>query len=157
MRRNAALDDALYTIFRHDPESPFACFYCGESASTLDHQPPVSRIYDYRAMGLRHECYVKVPACEECNNLLGATLTLDLLEREMVLRRKLEERYRRALEMPPWARGELRQLRGRLRQHVENHQRRRDWIQRRLDYSRGINAFLETVELGDGPVRVVSW
>ena len=42
--------DGLYAVFRHDSENPWTCFYCGEPASTLDHQPPISRVSDYRAV-----------------------------------------------------------------------------------------------------------
>lgn len=150
--------EVQYKMFRHDQDNPFVCFYCGEPASTMDHQPPISRVYDYRAMGLQYECYVKVPCCEQCNSLLGATLTLDLIERQAVLKRRLEDKYHRVLDTPPWKPGEPRaKLVGRLREHVENHRKRREWIQARLDYAGGINAYLDAVESDSGPFRLVSW
>ncbi len=134
-----------YSIFWHDREVKFRCFYCGEPASTLDHQPPKSRVSDYESLRLRHETYVKVPCCEECNALLGAALTVDLIEREMLAKSRLDERYGRLVEIREWTDREIRDkgFVGGLRATVKSFKAKQEWVRRRLDYAGGINAWID--------------
>lgn len=127
-------------------ESYFQCFYCGDPADTMDHQPPISRINGYRQLGLMHEFYVKVPCCRECNSLLGNTLTEDLIERDLLAKEKITKKYKRDLALPLWDENEVNELGRNLREGIKNTRLRKEWIEERLDYSGGINSWLEETE-----------
>ena len=59
----------IYKVFRHNPQNPFICFYCGDPADTADHCPPLNRVDSYRGLGAGREFYVKVACCAECNKI----------------------------------------------------------------------------------------
>jgi hypothetical protein len=65
----------LYHRFydRHYTENRYECFYCSTPADTLDHVPPLSWIEAYGLENLRRARtpLSLVPACGECNSLLG--------------------------------------------------------------------------------------
>lgn len=56
------------------------CFYCGEFSQHDDHVPPTSRYHDFMAM---YDCHppLLIPACKQCNSLLGDSLQRDIYER----------------------------------------------------------------------------
>lgn len=58
----------------------YTCFYCGEFSQTLDHVPPTSRYHDFMSLFDSH-VPIFVPACNQCNGLLGDSLQRDLYER----------------------------------------------------------------------------
>jgi len=148
----------LYTRIVHDENDRWACFYCGEPATTMDHQPPISRVDDYRAIGLRREVYVKVNCCKECNSLLGDHLTDTLIERELLAKRSLEKRYLNLVRQPEWTNKEIRRLapRGGLREYIKNAQEAQERLFNRLDYSGGINSYIEKYEDDDYQEFVVT-
>lgn len=148
--------DGLYTLMRHDPENPFSCFYCGEPASGVDHQPPISRVSDYQSIQLKREIYLKVPCCEECNNLVGEELTIDLLERERFVKHKLDKKYRKLADSPYWTEKELAQLKGRLKEHIENHVNRLEWLERRINYSGGVQWYADSLDNPESKLYLAS-
>lgn len=66
------------------------CFYCGASATGFDHVIP------YSVCGENTEL---VPACFECNSLLGATIFDSVWEKKSYLVRAIAKKYREILEM----------------------------------------------------------
>lgn len=56
------------------------CFYCGENAQADDHVPPTSRYHDFMCLYDSHPPLL-VPACNQCNRVLGNSLQRDLYER----------------------------------------------------------------------------
>lgn len=78
------------------------CLYCGVVADSLDHWPPV-------AMGQRAPGGFMLPACRECNRLVGDTPG-DLVARIDHVRAALSRRYAKALKAPTWEPEELDEL-----------------------------------------------
>jgi 5-methylcytosine-specific restriction endonuclease McrA len=148
MKRDQALATwgDLYRLFRPGRYGGeyFKCFYCGDPADEIDHQPPVTRVADYRTLGLDHEMYITVPCCRECNQLLSDALTADLLEREVLLKNKLAKKYRRLLDSRTWTDQDIAdaELRGSLKKLVKGHAKVKDRIELRIDYADGVRAFL---------------
>ncbi len=126
---------------------PFVCFYCGQAANTLDHCPPISRIDDYRALGLAREQFLRVPACGECNMLAADTIQPSLIEREMYVKQQLEQRYRKLLAMPVWTQTEIARLGRNLRSRIQRDICRKAVIVARIDYGAGINHYIHTLEI----------
>ena len=150
-RDHNSIYNAMYIILRHEEANPFTCFYCGDPANTLDHQPPISRINDYRALGLGYEEYVKVPCCAECNGLLSNTLTTNLLARCEFLKDKLRKRYRHVLNVPRWTSSEIiaSEVRGNIKKKIVRHSLDRRRIESRYGYSKGILFWLNAIKNDD--------
>lgn len=85
----------------------FGCFYCGEPAWTIDHCPPVSWLESTRMhyMIRRKIGFYTVRCCSECNTALGSKGLFTLLERVSFLRKKLEDKYEKQVNL--WAEDEL--------------------------------------------------
>jgi hypothetical protein len=112
------------------------CVYCGVASSGYDHVPPlhfVSRLDDRDrwAFDLR-----KLPACPECNSLLGGCLKTTIRERRAIIKAKLRSRYRCVLGMPAWDEDELDELGPSLRGNVRNHAKFSTYIKKRLGYGK---------------------
>jgi 5-methylcytosine-specific restriction endonuclease McrA len=93
------------------------CYYCGGPASTTDHVIPrsVLRCFDYEADPQAHAKLIKgrrleVPACHECNTLLGSTYQETLQQRKAFLKSKLRKRYKKVLKLPTWTAEEIEEL-----------------------------------------------
>ena len=68
------------------------CIYCGQPANTRDHLIPRTMTGEaWRTVVLT------VPACKECNNLLGPAPLVTITERRAFVHAKLRKRYRSAL------------------------------------------------------------
>lgn len=150
-RRQARLSyEELYSPFWPERTASYLqCFYCGDPAETMDHQPPISQVDAYRTLGLQYEFYVKVPCCRECNGLLGDSLTDDLIDREREVKAKLEARYKNQLRFGSWEDADIDSLGPNLQSAVREGKRQFDRTMARLDYAGGINAWLGKVEFGD--------
>lgn len=83
------------------------CFYCGEPATDLDHVIPQCMLRVKRRTKGRYQGDLVVPACRECNGLLGAALLPTLEDRFYYARVKLADRYRKVIAMPDWEQDEL--------------------------------------------------
>ena len=84
------------------------CIYCGEPATGLDHIPPKY----WRPILLSHglaqpNTFRTVPACGECNSILGKRPFFTLAERKTYVRGRLWEKYERFCLSPSWSRSEL--------------------------------------------------
>ncbi len=90
-------------------ENRLNCFYCGELATCEDHVIPHSMRY---AMGINRRDYGTdtLPACHECNGLLGSNVFDTLTERKTYLDTALRKRYANELHYKPWSQAELEEL-----------------------------------------------
>ena len=105
MRTGNRRADALYTHIRG-----IQCVYCGERANTEDHLQPRSHVAKLLGIINLREALgrlVTVPACLECNSLVGAKIFLTTGAKRRYIQAKLRHRYRRVLEMPAWSNKEL--------------------------------------------------
>lgn len=139
----------MYEFFRHDPDKPFTCFYCGQPADTVDHVPPLSRVNDYRSLKLEREIYVKVACCGECNTLLGNSLQESIVEREDHLKELLADKYKRLTKCLNWTKEALdeAEMTGSLRRYCKQEHEKKQWIIGRLRYYNGVRAFLEKFDI----------
>lgn len=118
------------------PYGRHTCVYCGDSAPSLDHVPPVSSLY--MMIGSVPEsklpkCYT-VPACMECNSILGAVGKFTVHARAMELKSRLKKRYKKILSLPSWSEEELSQLSDALREHVMLGIAKRESLKLRLSF-----------------------
>jgi len=116
------------------------CVYCGEPADTLDHVPPLSRVDDYRALGVHRERYLLVKSCKPCNVALGDSLQNDVLERIEVIKRRLRKKLGRRDTGYVWSDDDLTELGPNLRSHVGSAMRKTESLVRRIDYRGGLRA-----------------
>lgn len=91
------------------------CTYCGVPADTLDHTIPQSVVNAAADAGLSLAAlsrvrYLVVPACRECNSLLGDRVFPTLSERRTAVKRMLRRRYYADLGMPSWDEAEIAEL-----------------------------------------------
>ena len=151
-RRAESQFEHIYRTFRF-PREPGEicdpCFYCGEVADTIDHCPPISKIDAYRMIGLEREEYLRVKCCRECNALLGDSLQDDILDRERHLKGRMERKYRRHLSFGDWTPEELAGVGSSLRKMLRGSSKLRRVIEDRLDFSRGIDAWLDSIEIDE--------
>lgn len=91
-----------------------ACVYCGMPATCRDHLMPSP------LTGSGRRSYVAVvPACTECNALLGDAVEVNMTARRELAHKRLAKRYARYLAMPKqWTPTELRTLGPNLRSRV---------------------------------------
>jgi len=87
------------------------CVYCGNEAEVLDHAYPASREPSLAPEGM----LLLVPACHECNGLLGDELHQNMSQRKEYLRRRLKKKYAKILNAPAWSDEEIAALRGKLK------------------------------------------
>ena len=121
------------------------CVYCGQTANSDEHFPPatMSRIG------------VIMPACKECNVLAGTEWCFDFEMRCQYVKKRLRQKYRKALETPDWAKEELFELHGRLRGICSNWHQRKHLAIERLSWDTAVyiakidhNNYLERLKMG---------
>jgi len=122
------------------------CVYCGRPADTIDHCPPISRVDDYRALGLKREIYLKVPSCAPCNRILGDSLQETFIDRAEHLKDKISRKYARHLRVAEWDEDEMEELGPNLRGSVAAANRRRDSYSSMIDYYEGIDEVIANIE-----------
>jgi hypothetical protein len=101
------------------------CVYCGMAADTLDHFPP--RVYT------RHGFLL--PACRECNVIVGSDFPTDFEKRAALVKQKLARRHARALRFPRWESEEIDQLGYSMRKSVVSWQEKRRIAHARLAWN----------------------
>lgn len=113
------------------------CYYCGLPATTKDHAIPrclLSTLADdpdalRHLMSNRRET---VPACRECNCLLGPSVQDTLEERKHFLKERLRRRYRRYLGIRNWSEEDLAEMGGTLRGFIRYGLRKKALVLGRL-------------------------
>ncbi len=106
-----------------------ACFYCGEIATSADHVVPMSWA---RVVFTKQWL---VPACGECNSILGNRELWDPEDRLGFVRKKLQKKYRKVLKAPVWDEEDLSELGPTLQAGVRGRQALREAVERRLSHS----------------------
>lgn len=111
-------------LFVHPDGLSFAgcpCYYCGELATCEDHAFPLIALHQiYGVADLPStRLLVIVPACHECNTLLGEKVFDSLPRRKRYIKTRLRKRYKRILEIPSWHPQELQTLNPNFRDYVE--------------------------------------
>lgn len=136
-RQNELAQDAI--LRASSPDGSLPCFYCGEPSWGRDHVFPQSAQSAYFSISPRFAAEMAagfdvdtVPACVECNSLLGAGIDSSLRERTLRLKNRLAERHADLLDMPErdpeWFEG----FEGHLRTFLEGQYARREILRLRL-------------------------
>jgi len=94
----AIYDQAYKRLPLVEQQDKWKCFYCGQPAGTIDHQPPLSVIGDFLTSSWGFEC-VQVPSCMSCNAILSNFASTTLSERFMELKQRLRKRYKDELDL----------------------------------------------------------
>lgn len=120
------------------PNAPAGtCVYCGQPSAVRDHFYPRAAVSYWAGIfvskHVRRLCFT-VPACFECNSLIGSRIALTFEGRREYLRARLGYRYRNLLKSPRWSRAELSELRGMVLTHVTAMQAKRELVLVRLQY-----------------------
>lgn len=116
------------------------CVYCGEPATERDHVPPLTRFYDYEALGFKRNFYMLVPCCGRCNSLLSNSLQDDILKRVEHLKNLLAKKNKKRLKAPEWDFEECRDLGPNLRSYVTTEDRKAQKIRNAIEYYHGYEA-----------------
>lgn len=111
----------------------FDCIYCGEYADERDHIPP--KKWRFGLAGVVP--FRVVPACKDCNHMLGGKALFTISERREYVRAKLWRRNKKFIIAPGWHERELDELGPNLRAYVEAAQRRKKHVLRRIGMLRG--------------------
>jgi len=116
-------------------EYPFGdnCGYCGQSADSEDHIPPLAILPMLIAAGEgdRYERRL-IPACRDCNVRLGASHAMTLRKRRKVLASRLERKYKHLLRRVVWDEDELSEMGRNMRGYIETSQAKREYVMERL-------------------------
>ena len=84
----------------------YVCHYCGETAPTIDHCPPLSVLDSLLSVGLQPETPpVTVPCCSECNSVLSDAPPSCPDVRRDIVQGRLRRRHQRLLATPDWSLG----------------------------------------------------
>ena len=113
------------------------CYYCGVLADTVDHVVPRHLLERAGAAGISLAAVYRVrlwevPACRECNCLIGGAIFKTIKERVAYVKMRIRKRYSRLLRMPQWTEEELEEVGPGMRGFVANAQARRQYIRDRL-------------------------
>jgi hypothetical protein len=108
-----------------------ACYYCGLIATTTDHVRP-RHLRDRMEFVGGWRGTETVPACRECNVLIGARWFGTITARKQFLKDKLRRRYAHELRIPAWSEAELAQLGPIMRGEVLAGLRRQHIVRQRL-------------------------
>ena len=119
---------------------PEPCYYCGLPAESVDHVVPQSMLDEWIRLGdlenyrlaTGRNRRLTVPACQQCNSILGAKYDATLEDRRDRLKGRLRQKYARVLSMPEWTPDQLAELGPRLREHVESGLRLKALARRRI-------------------------
>ena len=142
--------EALYTRVNGERgEFYWLCLYCGEPADQIEHYPPISRIDDYRALGLKHEMFVKFPCCADCNRKAGSTLQESVLERFEFVKDKIARQGSRYIAKVDWDDEELEEFGPNLFSKIRENSKKGEVFRRRIEYYTGFDHMLDW--LGDNP------
>lgn len=130
---------------RSDNNLYWRCVYCGEPADQLDHVPPLTRVDDYKALGIAKEIYITVPCCGDCNSSLSNSLQDNIFERIDHLKSKLYKKYAKSTSAE-WDDDEIAELGPALRSHVVAATRSQSLIKRRYEYEGGYAALMNSYD-----------
>lgn len=110
-----------------------SCIYCGDLRQTADHIPAVSSGQWIHAHHPEVE-FVVVPACKECNLLLGNLALWNVQERAAYLCEQIRARYAPELRVPDRTEAEILTFAGNLRRSIRAAARTKAHVLRRLEH-----------------------
>ncbi len=105
-----------------------SCTYCGAYAEARDHVIPNSWIRD----GRKYTGDWTVPACEECNGMLGCELIVSVPGRADFLYSKYRKKYKKLMLSPVWTAAEMNALGPNLQSFVRQSMQAQAELDRRL-------------------------
>lgn len=113
------------------------CMYCGDIATTRDHVPPKKwlNLFSLHALHLT-ENKVVVPACRNCNCVLGAKPLFTIEERRAYMRTYLWRKHGKLLATPGWKEEEITQLGRNLQRYIRGELHRKQHVMRRIGMCR---------------------
>lgn len=123
------------------------CVYCGDPATVKDHCPPISRVDDYKSLGLKRESYFLVSSCEHCNGILSDSLQESIFKRIEEAKDLLEKKFKKSLSVPEWDEDEIQELGKNLRSKVRAQLRKASKARRRIDYYAGYEAIQDFIDI----------
>jgi hypothetical protein len=120
----------------------YRCTYCGALADSVDHVVPrhilkragelelnLSNVFRMRSW--------QVPACCECNSMIGGRLFATLAERRACAHAGIRRKYRQYLAIPNWDEEELAEMGPLMRREIARSIRVREGIRDRLRWTGG--------------------
>lgn len=111
------------------------CTYCGDVyASDMDHVVPHSSVYSGSKVRRSYSRSVVVPACSECNSLLGAKYLTTVGARAAYLAGRYPVRYRKLLALPHWTAEEIAEMGRGLRPQIEADQHAKAAVKARIEH-----------------------
>lgn len=121
------------------------CYYCGIPATSLDHVIPVSMLAALEALGdddamaaiMGRFRYRVLPACRECNSVLGNKYFDTVGKRREYVKESMRRRYKSVLEMPDWSDSDLATLSPTLQQYVLQALAERTYVRKRIAWRQG--------------------
>lgn len=97
--------------YRYSKYPAETCFYCGTYAEAYDHVPPIACMCEEEGL--------LIPACSECNGILGSSYIKRLRNRKAYLLKTYKKKYKKLMEAPCWTEEELNTLSYDLRVAIE--------------------------------------
>ena len=114
------------------------CYYCGDSADTLDHTIPVSFYSTIPTRsGIKSKYSDPVPVvdcCLECNTTLHNKLVTDVRDRADLIQERYAKKYKKVLSLPRWNEEDIDELGKSLRSVIVRDQILQTSLKERLDY-----------------------
>jgi len=121
------------------------CTYCGDTADSLDHFIP----HSYAQKNGEPKSFARsktIPACRECNCILGTRLFYSIGERAAYLKDRYLSRYKKILSTPEWDDEELEDMGYNMRMLIETSQEDKRAIQYRVAHCETVAAVSPTPE-----------
>ncbi len=113
-----------------------ACYYCGDAATSVDHF--ISQVLAARlTLGGKQ---MLIPACRECNSILGPRFFRTLELRREAAKDGIRKKYRRVLALPDWSEDECLALGPTLQSKIRGNQKLKRIVQERLAYRGALTA-----------------
>jgi hypothetical protein len=136
------------------------CVYCGETADSVDHLLP--RGFTGDADRLRVPV---VPACRECNSLLGDVYMPDIFDRRDYVHNKLKNKYKKYQNVMHWGESDLKAFGRQMRSMIVKQMREGDRLRARLswpnknnyDYDAWSGAWEEPVSVDENRLPMALW
>jgi hypothetical protein len=110
LQRRRAMERIYDHLFEQKGSLGDPCAYCGAAADTLDHVPPLHWVARMRQLDREVTGAMLIPACAECNAILGGKLFLTMPSRRAHIYERLKAKNHRILRMPEWDEDELAEI-----------------------------------------------
>ena len=110
------------------------CVYCGMTADSIDHIPSKYMRIQLSEVELRAIHTQEVPACRECNSILGCRPIITIVERRQYVKAHLKHKYAKYLRIPDWTDEKLATMSQNLQGMIRRGMKTRDLIRQRLQW-----------------------